>query len=80
MYLRYYSALLCVLSEAFTIHWPDQNLGPFAPQDKRFPMPGHVGAVGKIEKKSVIETLDPETLFKTRQVEVIDQALQVFFP
>lgn len=67
-------------SDAFTIHWPDQNLGPFAPQDKRFPMPGHVGAVGKSQKKSVIETMDSETLFKMlpseKHGEVIDQALQ----
>lgn len=69
------------ISETFPILWPDQNLGPFSPQDKRFPLPGRIGTVGKAQKKSVIETLDPETLFKTlpseRHGEVFDQAVQV---
>ena len=44
-------------------------------------MPGHVGAVGKSQKKAAIERMDPEMLFKMlpseQHGEVIDQALQV---
>ena len=43
--------------------------------------PGRIGIVGKQQKKTVGETVDPETLFKTlpaeRHGEILDQALQV---
>ncbi|KAF5890238.1 methylmalonic aciduria and homocystinuria type D protein, mitochondrial, partial [Clarias magur] len=29
--------------------WPDENMGPFGPQDKRFQLPGNVGFAGQIE-------------------------------
>lgn len=67
-------------SASFTV-WPDEKLGPFAPQDKRFPLPGRVGAIGKSQKKSVVEPVDPEMIFKTlpseRHGEVLEQALQI---
>ena len=43
--------------------------------------PGRIGIVGKQQKKTVGESVDPETLFKTLPVErhekILDQALQV---
>lgn len=58
--------------------WPDEKFGPFSPQDKRFPLPGQVGAVGEPQKK---RTVDPETLFKNlpseRHEAVLQRAMQV---
>ncbi|XP_014680228.1 PREDICTED: methylmalonic aciduria and homocystinuria type D homolog, mitochondrial-like, partial [Priapulus caudatus] len=34
--------------------WPDGRLGPFAPKDQRFPMPGLVGSVCQVDKKTAV--------------------------
>ena len=66
------------ISESSYTVWPDEKFGPFSPQDKRFPLPGQVGAVGEPQKK---RTVDPETLFKNlpseRHEAVLQRAMQV---
>lgn len=70
------STLYGETESSYTV-WPDKKWGPFSPQDKRFPLPGRVGAVGKPQKKNQV---DPETLFKDlpekRHEAVLQQAMQ----
>ncbi|KAM9487434.1 metabolism of cobalamin associated Db [Clarias gariepinus] len=47
--------------------WPDENMGPFGPQDKRFQLPGNVGFAGQIEgaaeqKPGPVHTRLPDVL------------------
>jgi len=51
-------------SESFTV-WPDEKLGPFGPQDKRFPMPGKIGTSVKNAKPAVVDShrVEPEAMF-----------------
>jgi len=53
--------------------WPDETLGPFSPQDKRFFLPG---SVGTLEQMALVvppvqpkETISPESLFQQLPVE-----------
>lgn len=62
--------------------WPDEKLGPFGPQDKRFPLPGRVGlAMQPPPSKSsapTVQKLDLDALFEQlpseRQRNVLLQA------
>ncbi|XP_061546718.1 metabolism of cobalamin associated Da [Phycodurus eques] len=46
--------------------WPDENMGPFGPQDQRFQLPGNVGfdshLDGVEEKKSPVDKTVPDVL------------------
>lgn len=46
--------------------WPDENMGPFGPQDQRFQLPGDVGfdchLKGLSEQKSPVHTMVPDVL------------------
>ncbi|KAL4222856.1 hypothetical protein ACF0H5_018896 [Mactra antiquata] len=55
-------------SESCTI-WPDNKLGPFGPQDKRFPMPGKIGTSLRHDKPAEITPtnslrVEPEAIFE----------------
>lgn len=62
--------------------WPDSNLGPLAPKDKRFPLPGSVGPSRQILGSTPFpllprqEPVNPEDLFQQlseeRQKTVMD--------
>ncbi|XP_053374606.1 cobalamin trafficking protein CblD-like [Mercenaria mercenaria] len=68
-------------SESFTV-WPDEKLGPFGPQDKRYPLPGRVGTTLKTptvaKNAPTIQTLDLDTLFaqlpSERHKDILTQA------
>lgn len=47
--------------------WPDENMGPFGPQDQRFQLPGNVGFDCHLEgvadqKKAPVHTAVPDLL------------------
>ncbi|XP_026220281.1 metabolism of cobalamin associated Da [Anabas testudineus] len=47
--------------------WPDENMGPFGPQDQRFQLPGNVGFDCHLEgmadqKKPLVRTMVPDVL------------------
>lgn len=47
--------------------WPDETMGPFGPQDKRFQLPGNVGFAKQLEslaeqKPSPVHTTLPDLL------------------
>lgn len=47
--------------------WPDENMGPFGPQDQRFQLPGNVGFDCHLEgmadqKKPLVHTMVPDVL------------------
>lgn len=54
-------------SDSVTI-WPDEKLGPFGPQDKRFPLPGRVGLAMQqptaVTKEPTTQKLDLDALFQ----------------
>ncbi|XP_074658975.1 cobalamin trafficking protein CblD-like isoform X2 [Tubulanus polymorphus] len=64
--------------------WPDKTLGPFGPQDRRFPLPGLVGTssqletAGKLSTNSVKPLPDilTEELPAERHAKVYDQFIQ----
>lgn len=47
--------------------WPDETMGPFGPQDKRFQLPGNVGFARQLEgaaeqKTGPVHTILPDVL------------------
>lgn len=54
-------------NESLTV-WPDEKLGPFGPQDSRFPLPGKVGtslkpAMPSLNQASPTQRIDPQAIF-----------------
>lgn len=67
-------------SDSVTI-WPDSKLGPFGPQDKRFPFPGTVGTTVRHKARTgpappVREYVNPDSLFDQLPVERQGRVLQ----
>ncbi|KAK3588042.1 hypothetical protein CHS0354_012088 [Potamilus streckersoni] len=68
----------------FPTVWPDKNLGPFGPQDRRFPLPGLIGPssyMAELTQKTqnAREPVSPDLLFQQlpseRQGSVLNQVL-----
>ncbi|XP_041365992.1 cobalamin trafficking protein CblD-like [Gigantopelta aegis] len=49
--------------------WPDKDLGPFGPEDKRFPLPGRVGHSLFLRERPIIFHPDPSSTLPQLPVE-----------
>lgn len=63
--------------------WPDENMGPFGPQDQRFQLPGNVGFDSHLEglaeqKKNLSHRMVPDVLSAPSRSERHERILAQF--